>query len=85
MPETSVASLTDHQRQCLEHIHAAGQISLTLKAYAEQHQISLSNLNSGKTTLRKKGLLPECESGFAMVQIQSPVPMADKVLYFSYI
>lgn len=85
MPEASVTSLTDHQRQCLEHIHVAEQIGLTLKAYAEQHQISLSKLNSGKATLRKKGLLPECESGFAMVQIQSPVPMADNVLYFSHI
>ncbi len=51
--------LTDDQRHWLTHIEAATHEGLTLKEYAQQHALPLQRLYGWKSSLKKRGLLPQ--------------------------
>jgi hypothetical protein len=51
-------TLTDWERQTLEHLQQAQERGATLRDYAAQSGVNVQELYSGKARLRRKGLWP---------------------------
>ena len=65
----SAKSLTDNQIRYFEHIQAAERAGQTLKAYAAEHELSLSVLYSYKAQLKKPGHIPDTQASFSRVDV----------------
>jgi hypothetical protein len=63
---SSPSTLTERQQFWLEHLRACG--SRSLKAYAEEHGLSVSGLYEAKSRLTRKGLLGPVPKRFVRVQ-----------------
>ena len=65
-------ALTARQRHWLECIEECGRSGQTLKAYAEERDISVTTLYSWKKRLKREGILPGRRSRFQRVRIAEP-------------
>jgi hypothetical protein len=71
-------TLTDRERQCLEHLQQAQTLGVTLTEYAETFALDVKALYSGKQQLVKKGVLPAPttpepeKSAFVTVRVAPP-------------
>jgi len=62
-------ALSDAQQGWLDHIRAAEDRGLTLKAYAAEQGLSVAQLYDAKAKLKRKGALPGHEPAFAPVRV----------------
>src|SRR5258708_40128056 len=58
-------TLTDWERQTLEHLQRAQERGATLRDYAAQSGLNVQELYSGKGRLRRKGFWPTTKSATA--------------------
>lgn len=69
--------LTARQRYWLDCIEECDRTGQTLKAYAEEREISVTMLYSWKKQLKQKGLLPGRRSRFQRVRIAEALPPSE--------
>jgi transposase-like protein len=62
--------LSENQRRWLEHLQAAEQSGLTLKAYARQRGLAVEKLYSWKQELKRRGVLREAEEPPTFVPVR---------------
>ncbi len=63
-------TLTENQRHWLAHIEAATGEGLSLKEYAQKHELPLQRLYGWKSALKKRGLLPQEEKTVSFTPVR---------------